>query len=301
MSLKIGSGKLPDVEIANAAALAAENERLMSQALLHNEGDRRMTLNQEEADQVAELVGDGEMREEAELEIQDADEAELEKNASDLEHEREEMLEAAGFRRVLLVLQYYARLTVLSDLFNYFIILVIIIAGINVGVQTYSADPLLTVLDNVILVCFSVEVILKVMAEGYQPWKYWTGKEWKWNNFDFTIVFMSLPFWGGLFGSGSLALLRLVRLMRLGKLIKKIPALQMIVQGLTGGLSSIGYILVLLFLVYYLFAVVGFYFFGENDPFHFGNIPMAMITLFRCSTLDSWSSIMNLNIFGCRY
>ena len=207
-----------------------------------------------------------------------------------------------GLTRQYLLVTYYAILTVHSKWFNYLILLVIIIAGINVGVQTYpsmSTNPILTILDEVILTMFSIECILKIISEGLIPWAYWTGKEWKWNTFDFTIVFMSMPFWHGLFGSGSLALLWLVRLMRLGKLIKKIPALQMIVQGLLGGLKSIGYILILLFLVYYLFSVVGFYLFSENDPFNFGNIPMAMISLFRCSTLDAWSDIMYVNIYGC--
>jgi voltage-gated sodium channel len=208
-----------------------------------------------------------------------------------------------GLTRQYLLVTYYSLVATHSKAFNYLILLVIIIAGVNVGVQTYpsmATNPILTILDEVILIMFSIECILKILAEGLKPWVYWTGKEWKWNNFDFTIVFMSLPFWHGLFGSGSLALLRLIRLMRLGKLIKKIPALQMIVQGLLGGLKSIGYILILLFLVYYLFSVVGFYLFSENDPFNFGDIPMAMISLFRCSTLDAWSDIMYVNIYGCK-
>mmetsp|Transcript_21491 Transcript_21491/g.31197 ORF Transcript_21491/g.31197 Transcript_21491/m.31197 type:complete len:1077 (-) Transcript_21491:74-3304(-) len=195
-----------------------------------------------------------------------------------------------------------ARDLVENDNFNYFIIIVIIIAGINIGIQSYDRMSnvfALDMLDNVILIVFSFEVVVKILAEGLAPMMYFIGPEWKWNNFDFAIVFMSLPFWDGLFGGGSLALLRLVRLMRLAKLIKKVPQLQMIVQGLTGGLSSIGYILLLLLLVFYLFAVVGFYMFGKNDPFHFGSLPLAMMTLFRCSTLDAWSDVMYLNIFGC--
>mmetsp|Transcript_28806 Transcript_28806/g.48591 ORF Transcript_28806/g.48591 Transcript_28806/m.48591 type:complete len:1280 (-) Transcript_28806:339-4178(-) len=196
----------------------------------------------------------------------------------------------------------YARSLVENENFNYFIIFVIFVAGINVGIQTYPQyenNAVLNIIDNIILLVFSFEVVVKMLAEGLAPYLYFFGKEWKWNNFDFTIVFLSLPFWGGLFGGGSLALLRLVRLMRLAKLIKKIPALQMIVRGLTGGLSSIAYILLLLILVFYLFAVTGFYLFSKNDPFHFKSLPVAMITMFRCATLDAWSDVMYLNIFGC--
>ena len=139
----------------------------------------------------------------------------------------------------------YSRNLVENENFNYFIILIIFLAGINVGIQTYPQledNAILHIIDSLILLVFSFEVIVKMLSEGLAPHMYFFGKEWKWNNFDFTIVFLSLPFWGGLFGGGSLALLRLVRLMRLAKLIKKIPALQMIVRGLTGGLSSIAYI-----------------------------------------------------------
>jgi voltage-gated sodium channel len=207
-----------------------------------------------------------------------------------------------GFTQEYLHLTLYARDLVENDYFNYSILIVIIIAGINIGIQSYqelSNNYYLSLLDDCILIVFSVECLLKMFSEGLAPYLYFIGPEWKWNTFDFTIVFMSLPFWGSLFGGGSLALLRLVRLMRLGKLIRKVPQLQMIVQGLTGGLSSIGYILLLLFLVFYLFAIAGYYIFNLNDPFHFGSLPKALVTCFQCATLDAWSDIMYLNSYGC--
>lgn len=87
--------------------------------------------------------------------------------------------------------------------------------------------------------------------------------------------------------------------MRLLKLVGKIKKLQVIVLGLGKGISSVTYIIVLLFLVYYLFAVLGVGTFRRNDPFHFGSIGVAMMTLFRMSTLDGWSVILYLNYFGC--
>jgi len=185
--------------------------------------------------------------------------------------------------------------------FNNVVTLVIVIAGINVGIQTYpgmDTNPVLLILDNVILAIFTLELAMKIVMEGVRPWKFLIGHEWAWNTFDTAIVLLSYPVWG-LEGGSSIALLRLVRLARLGKLIKKIPALQMIMKGLAGGLSSITYILVLLFLVFYLYGVVGFYTFAVNDPFHFGTLPMSMLTLFRMATLENWGDIMFLNIFGC--
>ena len=80
--------------------------------------------------------------------------------------------------------------------------------------------------------------------------------------------------------------------MRILKLVKKIPQLQMIISGLIGGLSSIGYIMLLLMLVFYLFGIMGFYAFGANDPWHFGTLHDALLTLFRMCTCEDWTDIM---------
>ncbi|CAM9911809.1 unnamed protein product, partial [Choristocarpus tenellus] len=131
-----------------------------------------------------------------------------------------------------------------SEGFNLFIIGCIVLAGILVGVQTYEEmedNIWVMVLDNTILAIFSCEALLKIMAEGLYPWLYFFGPEYQWNNFDFCIVMLCFP-WPGLSGGGSVALLRLVRLMRVMKIVRKVPQLQMIVMGLIGGLSSIGYI-----------------------------------------------------------
>jgi hypothetical protein len=39
--------------------------------------------------------------------------------------------------------------------------------------------------------------------------------------------------------------------------------------------------------------------FGINDPWHFGSLHEAMITLFRVATLDDWETIMRINVYGC--
>jgi len=129
-------------------------------------------------------------------------------------------------------------------------------------------------------------------------WSFWLGDEWKWNNFDFIVVMLCMPFLEHLTG-GNVAVLRLMRLARLVKIVKKVPQLQMIVMGLAGGLKSIGYILLLLFLVFYLYAILGMFVFRDNDPWHFGSLEISLLTLFRASTLEDWTDIMYISIFGC--
>jgi voltage-gated sodium channel len=59
----------------------------------------------------------------------------------------------------------------------------------------------------------------------------------------------------------------------------------MIVSGLVHGLKSIVWILLLLLLIFYLFAVAGVLLFKANDKWHFGNIPIAIVSLFRAATV----------------
>lgn len=65
------------------------------------------------------------------------------------------------------------------------------------------------------------------------------------------------------------------------------------------GIKAVGYIAILLFLVFYIFAVAGMIAFRENDPFHFRSIPVTLVTLFRAATMEDWTDIMYISIYGC--
>ena len=159
-----------------------------------------------------------------------------------------------------------------------------------------EGDPVLLVLDSIIQIIFTLECVLKIFAEGREPLRFFYGPQRSWNNFDLWLVASSwLP--GG--AVGNVAFLRLLRLMRLLKLVGKIKELQLIVMGLANGLNSVQYILVLMLLIFYLFAVLGVGSFQKNDPFHFGSLGQAMLTLFRCATLEDWSDVMYINFYGC--
>ena len=91
----------------------------------------------------------------------------------------------------------------------------------------------------------------------------------------------------------------MLRLVRLLSFIKNVPQLRVILGGLVSGLQSVTWILTLLFLIIYLFAILGCLFLGENDPAHFGTVPIAMLSLFQVSTLASWTTIAYTSWFGC--
>ena len=188
-----------------------------------------------------------------------------------------------------------------SHTFNNFVTIVIIIASAEVGLQTDDAlaetlMPVTDVLDVVIQVVFTAEVIIKIFAEGVTFWNYFNSH---WNKFDFLIVFASFLPTGD---PGMIMMLRLLRLLRVLKLLRAFPKLQVIVEALVKGLGSIFYIGIILFMWVYFFAIIGMIFFSVNDPWHFGTLHDSMLALFAVSTLDGWSAIMNLNLYGgCVY
>ena len=206
---------------------------------------------------------------------------------------------AVGFSAKYKIFTEYCKFVAEHPYFVGMVTGVIVLAGINVGAQTESRltniKPLnktLIVLDIFILTVFTIEVVLKILAEGNRPRRYFSDG---WNRFDFIIVVGSyIP------GAGSLlTILRLLRLLRVLKLVKSLPQLAVIVNALMMGLTSIGYIGLILFLCFYVFAIAGMMLFRNNDPFHFGNLHIAMFTLFRCSTLDDWSEVLYVNMYGC--
>ena len=91
--------------------------------------------------------------------------------------------------------------------------------------------------------------------------------------------------------SGALAVLRSLRIFRSLRLIKNLPKLRFIVESLLHSLPSLGWIFVLLALVFYVFAVIGTKLFGTAYPEWFGNIGASMFSLFQVMTLEGWAEI----------
>jgi hypothetical protein len=132
---------------------------------------------------------------------------------------------------------------------------VILLAGVLVGMQTYSVfetNAVIERLDLMVLVAFCVEIVLKIVADPLRPYNYFVGPEWAWNNFDFLIVVVCFVLPGG-----SGAVLRLLRLLRVLKLLKSNEQMRMILFALAAGIKSAVFVFVLMFLIYYMYAALG--------------------------------------------
>ncbi len=184
-----------------------------------------------------------------------------------------------------------------SKTFETFIIIVIIFAGVLVGLETYPSimekyGGILMMLDAVVLGIFIVEIIMKMGAKGKKPWRYFNDP---WNVFDFTIVVLALvP------AAGQYALVaRLARLFRVLRLVRFIPRLRILVTALLKSLPSMVYVSMLLGLMFYMYGVAGVFLFASNDPVHFGTLHESLLTLFRIVTLEDWTNVLYTQLYGC--
>ena len=170
--------------------------------------------------------------------------------------------------------------------FQRLVIVTILIAGVLAGIETDAAmvaahENVLRLLDAIVLGIFVVEAILKLTAHCPRPWDYFRDG---WNVFDFAIIVLCLLPMDSQFA----VVLRLGRTLRLLRLVSALPKLQLLVGALIKSFSSMGYVGLLLGIMFYIYAIAGVHLFGGHDPDHFGSLSLAFLTLFQTITLDDW-------------
>lgn len=195
-----------------------------------------------------------------------------------------------------------------SGMFRGLVLAVIIMNSILVGLQTdvdieRKYTGLFVVLDFIFLTFFTVEIVLKWLADFSGFWRV------GWNVFDFFIVSISLAGKGLSFMSTGrvLRILRVLRAFRTIKSIRMVRGLQMIVSTVFRSLPDMGNIFMLLGIVMFIFAVAGVNIFGHDLPARFGSLHQAMYTLFIALTQDGWAKVFSelhevgLNVVGSIY
>ena len=187
-----------------------------------------------------------------------------------------------------------------TNSFDNFIIGIILFAGLLVGVQTYKEFAnrhieILTFLDSLVLAIFTLEAVIKILAEGKRPINYFRNA---WNVFDFLIVTVCLMEPLLPLNAEFLPILRLARILRVLRLVTVVPKLQLIVGTLLKSIPSMFYVCILLFLLFYMYGAMGVFLYGDNDPIHFRNLQTALLSLFRVTTLEDWTDVMYINMYG---
>jgi voltage-gated sodium channel len=176
-----------------------------------------------------------------------------------------------------------------SAWFQGFIISIIIVAALTVGAKTYSLpygiDKAINYLDNFITVFFLVELSLRFFACDDKRHFF---KD-PWNLFDTVIVIGSLM---PISETEMILVARLLRVFRVLRLVSIIPDLRFLINALLKAIPKMGYIALLMFIIFYIFAAVGSIFFHQVNETLWGDIAISMLTLFRVATFEDWTDVM---------
>ncbi|WP_100656218.1 ion transporter [Alteromonas flava] len=172
--------------------------------------------------------------------------------------------------------------------FELFVVAVIIISALEIGAKTYDlpdfAYTLLTGLDVFITLFFLFEISVRFIAEPNKRDFFKSG----WNVFDTLVVVVSLI---PVQDSEMALLARLVRVFRVLRMVSIIPELRLLINSLLKALPQLGYVVLLLFIIFYIYAAIGSFLFNEINPFLWGNIAISMLTLFRVMTFEDWTDV----------
>jgi voltage-gated sodium channel len=183
------------------------------------------------------------------------------------------------------------RMIALHDnrLFQAAVIVIIVLSALVIGANTYDVSEtgkrVLKALDLSVTVFFLIEILIRISAsKGLK--NFFRGG---WNVFDFTIVTMSLI---PIEGSQMVILGRLLRVLRVLRLISFIPELRILLNALVKAIPRMAYVAVFLFVIFYIYGAFGSFLFEDINRELWGDISIAMLTLFRVVTFEDWTDVM---------
>ncbi|RKR78050.1 ion transporter [Marinobacter nauticus] len=176
-----------------------------------------------------------------------------------------------------------------SKVFQTVVIAIIILSALTIGAKTYDLPPLveqsLSVMDNAITLFFLVEILFRFAACPLKRRFLMDG----WNLFDTIVVIGSLI---PLDNSEAVLLGRLLRVFRVLRLVSVVPELRFLINSLLKAIPRMGYIALLMFIIFYIYAAMGSMFFASVDEVLWGDVAIAMLTLFRVATFEDWTDVM---------
>ena len=176
-----------------------------------------------------------------------------------------------------------------NRVFEAVVVTIIIFSALVIGAKTYEEttrfNRIMNALDWAVTLFFLVEITIRMLAERRFLNFFKSG----WNIFDFIIVVVSLiPISGG----QSVLLARLLRVFRVLRLISIVPELRMLMNAFLKALPRMAFVALFMFIIFYIYGAIGSLLFREINPFYWENITVAMLTLFRVATFESWTAIM---------
>ncbi len=174
---------------------------------------------------------------------------------------------------------------VYSSQFELLIAFVILVNAVCLALLTMpdiepAVKDTLTQLDTFALYLYLGELVMRIISYGSKPWEFFRQG---WNVFDFSIVLLSF----GIFG-GETIILRLLRIFRLIRIFRFLPEVRVLTSSIVKSLPPLMSVGVLIFLALFIYGMAGVYIFGERLPDSWGNITLALTSLFILLTLENF-------------
>lgn len=174
-----------------------------------------------------------------------------------------------------------------NKFFEIAVISIIVMSALLIGVTTYDEssrfEKVIYWLDWLVTVFFLIEILIRLAAEK-KPLNFFKKG---WNVFDFIIVLASLV---PMNHSEMILLARLLRVFRVLRLVSLVPELRLLISALVKSLPRMGYVVLLMFVIFYIYGAIGSFLFEEVNEKLWGNISLAMLTLFQVATFESWAT-----------
>ena len=175
-----------------------------------------------------------------------------------------------------------------SKCYNVGITLIILLNCIVLGLDTSdgvrsACGAWLRAVDSACLGVFVVELLLKIYAFKLA---FFTGKDRGWNAFDFIIVAISL------LGNTTLSVLRALRVFRALRLLSALPQMRLVTEAMLHTLPSLLGVAILLFIFYYVYAVLCVNLFAADFPQLFGSLQSSFLTLFQLMIMDDFGNLV---------
>ncbi|WP_440873974.1 ion transporter [Thalassotalea sp. PLHSN55] len=188
------------------------------------------------------------------------------------------------------IMRWQARLKKIdsSNLFQGAVIAVILLSALLIGAKTHNLSPtamsILALLDTAVTIFFVVELTIRFLACPDKKQFFKNG----WNIFDTIIVIGSLiPT-----SSSGVLLARLLRVFRVLRLVSMVPELRLLINALLKAIPRMGYIALLMFVIFYIYAAIGSMTFHQINETLWGDVSISMLTLFRVATFEDWTDVM---------
>ena len=200
-----------------------------------------------------------------------------------------------------------------NKVFEFSITGIIIVNSLLIGVETYTDNATIKLIQHIILYIFTFEIAIRFIAAKSIVSFFCDG----WNIFDLTLVLIGYIPETFVSDSSAMMGLRVLRVFRVLRLLRSAKELKLIVAVLLKSMSAMFYNLILFLIFVYLYAIIGVSMFrlpdpntlsGEakenyehylseaphspsNSPDPFADLGEAVFTLFRELTGEDWTDL----------